>query len=72
MDPNELPLKIKLESDQLGVTKQSIRATASFQYSDKPMSFTKRITFTDIKKTPYVIRVSGTTDNSIMTIYSYF
>lgn len=39
--------------------------------SKKPISFTTRIEFKDEKNVGYVIPVSGTSDNSLLTVFPY-
>jgi hypothetical protein len=67
----DIPLKVVLYSDQLGVTKKVIKGHVSFRYGDRPLSFTKRIDFFGLNNQVYSIMVSGTTDNSILTNYAY-
>ncbi len=67
----DIPLKVCLYSDQLGVTKKVIKGHVSFRYGDRPLSFTKRIDFFGLNNQVYSIMVSGTTDNSILTNYAY-
>ncbi|KAL4498636.1 hypothetical protein ABPG72_019754 [Tetrahymena utriculariae] len=59
------------EGKNLGITKNKIKVEATFS-SKKPISFTTRIEFYDDAERSYDIQISGTTDNSLFTNYSYF
>jgi hypothetical protein len=67
----DIPLKVVLYSDQLGVTKKVIHGHVSFRYSERPLSFTKRVDFFGLNNSVYSIYVSGTCDSSILTNYPY-
>jgi hypothetical protein len=66
-------INIKLhypEGKNLNVSRKKIRVEIQYK-SDKPQSFTTKIEFTDENSRCYSIPVSGTTDNCIMSNYSY-
>ena len=67
-----LPLEIKfLDGEQLG-TKQELRVEVSMK-SNKPLSFTAKLIFEDLEADMSTfIWVCGTTENEILTNYSYF
>lgn len=58
------------DGKSLGVTKDKLKVEAVF-HSSKPLSFTTFIDFFDDEGNKFSIPISGTTDNSILTIYSY-
>ncbi|EGR30900.1 hypothetical protein IMG5_121460 [Ichthyophthirius multifiliis] len=60
-----------IEGKNLGITKHRIKVEALFS-SKKPLSFTTRVEFIDDLDRIYSINISGTSDNSIFTNYSYF
>ena len=55
---------------QLGTTKQRLAVEAVFQ-SPKPISFTARVDFMDSEKMRYPIALSGTADNSLLTVFPF-
>ena len=59
-----------IEGRNLNVTKTKLRVELQFQNS-KPQSFTTKLEFSDETGRQYQIPISGTTDNSILTNYSY-
>ncbi|KAL4497051.1 hypothetical protein ABPG72_002207 [Tetrahymena utriculariae] len=58
------------EGKNLNVSKNKLKVEVYFS-SKKPISFTTHIEFKDDKNKGYVIPVSGTTDNSLFTIFPY-
>lgn len=58
------------EGQNIGLTKRRLRVDAIFS-ALKPISFTTRIEFYDDQSKTYSIPVSGTTDNCLLTNYSY-
>lgn len=67
----KLPVKIDFpDGDRLGVTKTKIKVEATFD-SPKPLSFTTFVDFFDDEGNKFSIPISGTTDNSIFTVFSY-
>ena len=60
-----------LDGKNLGVTKNKIKMEVSFS-SEKPFSFTTKLDFADNDGRNYTIAVSGTSDNCLLTNYSYF
>lgn len=67
----KLPVELKFHDGQnLGVTKGKVKVEAIF-VSPKPLSFTTFIDFFDDEGNKFSIPISGTTDNSIFTVFSY-
>ena len=67
----KLPIKIEFpEGAEIGVTKQKIKVEASFKFST-PLSFTTFIEFYDDEGNKFSIPISGTTDNSIFSVFSF-
>jgi len=60
-----------LEGKNLGITKNKIKVEAVF-INKKPLSFTTRIEFADDTGRVYALPISGTTDNSLFTNYTFF
>ena len=67
----KLPIELNFpDGHNLGVTKQKLKVEAVFT-SSKPLSFTTFIDFFDDEGNKFSIPISGTTDNSIFTIFSF-
>ena len=67
----KLPITIEFpEGQEIGVTKQKIKVEASFKFST-PLSFTTFIEFYDDEGNKFSIPISGTTDNSIFSVFSF-
>lgn len=67
----KLPIKIEFpEGAEIGVTKQKIKVEATFKFST-PLSFTTFIEFYDDEGNKFSIPISGTTDNSIFSVFSF-
>ena len=67
----QLPIKIHFpEGEEIGVTKQKIRVEATFKFST-PLSFTTFVEFYDDEGNKFSIPISGTTDNSIFSVFSF-
>ena len=68
----KLPIEISFEKDDrnLGVTKSKVKVEATF-ISSKPLSFTTFIDFFDDEGNKFSIPLSGTTDNSLFTVFSF-
>jgi hypothetical protein len=67
----KLPVELRFpEGHNLGLTKPKVKIEAVFS-SPKPLSFTTYIDFYDDDSNKFQIPISGTTDNSIFTVYSY-
>jgi len=60
-----------LEGKNLGVTKNKIKMEVSF-YTEKPFSFTTKLDFADNEGRNYTIAISATSENCLLTNYSYF
>lgn len=58
------------DGKNLGVTKSKLKVEAVFQ-NKKPLSFTTYIDFYDDEGNKFSIPISGTTDNSLFTVFSY-
>jgi hypothetical protein len=58
------------EGESIGVTKMKVKVEASFKFSS-PLSFTTYLDFFDDEGNKFSIPISGTTDNSIFTVYSF-
>jgi len=58
------------DGNNLGVTKQKLKVEAMFMNS-KPLSFTTHFDFYDDEGNKFSIPVSGTTDNSLFTVFSF-
>ena len=58
------------DGKNLGVTKQKLKVEAIF-VNKKPLSFTTHIDFYDDEGNKFNIPISGTTDNSIFTIFNF-
>ncbi|CAE8643317.1 unnamed protein product, partial [Polarella glacialis] len=70
-DNIRIPLTINFpEGQQIGVTKPKIPVEIFFQ-SNKPISFCAKIEFLDSESGSYVLPVSGTTENCILTCHHY-
>jgi hypothetical protein len=68
-DMTNIPVYIKFpEGANLAVTKKTLRVEAGFFYK-KPISFTLRLEFYDDENRVYSIPISGTTDNSLLTLH---
>ena len=66
-----LNLKVNyIQGKNLSITKQKIKVELQFSHT-KPISFTTKLEFQDDTGRSYSIPISGTTDNSIITNYSY-
>jgi hypothetical protein len=59
------------EGNNIGISRSKLRVDLHWKF-DRPMSFTLLLTFKDDMGKKFVIPVSGTTDNSILTNYMYF
>jgi hypothetical protein len=67
----QLPITITFpDGENLGVTKQKVKVEATFMFSS-PLSFTTFLDFFDDEGNKFSIPISGTTDNSILTVFSY-
>jgi len=67
----KLPIELHFpDGENLGVTKQKLKVEAVFT-SSKPLSFTTFIDFFDDEGNKFSIPISGTTDNSVFTIFSF-
>jgi hypothetical protein len=67
----KLPIELLFPDGQnLGVTKAKLKVEAVFT-SPKPLSFTTFIDFQDDEGNTFRIPISGTTDNSLFTIFSF-
>lgn len=67
----KLPIDITFpDGKNLGVTKQKVKVEATFKFST-PLSFTTFVDFFDDEGNKFSIPISGTTDNSIFTVYSF-
>jgi len=67
----QLPITISFpDGENLGVTKQKVKVEATFMFSS-PLSFTTFLDFFDDEGNKFSIPISGTTDNSILTVFSY-
>lgn len=67
----KLPITLNFpDGKNLGVTKQKLKVEAVFT-NKKPLSFTTHIDFYDDEGNKFSIPISGTTDNSIFTVFSY-
>lgn len=70
-DLDRIPIQLAFpEGHQIGVGKDRIRVVVTF-VSDKPVSFTARVDFMDADANRFSIRITGTADNSICTVYPY-
>ncbi|CAK9109555.1 unnamed protein product [Durusdinium trenchii] len=70
-DQIRIPLTINFpEGQQIGITKPKIPVEIFFQ-SNKPISFCAKIEFLDNESGSYVLPVSGTTENCILTCHHY-
>lgn len=58
------------EGKNLNITRKKIRVEVTYK-NDKPQSFTTKLEFFDENQRSYSILVSGTTDNCILTNFSY-
>jgi len=58
------------EGENIGVTKLKVKVEATFKFSS-PLSFTTFLDFFDDEGNKFSIPISGTTDNSIFTIFSF-
>jgi len=67
----KLPITLNFpDGKNLGVTKQKLKVEAVFS-NKKPLSFTTFIDFYDDEGNKFSIPISGTTDNSLFTVFSY-
>ena len=67
----KIPIKINFpDGNNLGVTKQKVKVEASFTFTS-PLSFTTFIDFFDDEGNKFSIPISGTTDNSIFSVFSF-
>lgn len=70
-DSIRIPLTIHFpEGQQLGITKPRVPVEVFFQ-SSKPVSFCAKIEFLDNDGKPYELPICGTSENCILTCYSY-
>ncbi len=70
-DKGVLPIKIDFpEGTYLTTTTRSLPVLVSFT-SDKPLAFNSKIDFYDKEKQKFSIRVSGASDASVFTTFSY-
>jgi len=70
-DVGKLPIVINFPDGQnLGVTKQKVKCEATFTFST-PLSFTTFIDFFDDEGNKFSIPISGTTDNSVFSVFSF-
>ena len=71
-DVANLDVKILFpEGTNIGITRQKLKVDLVWKYH-KPISFCLKLEFTDDLNRTFVIPVSGTTDNCILTNYVYF
>jgi hypothetical protein len=67
----QLPIVMKYpEGKNIGVTKLKVKVEAYFKFSS-PLSFTTFLDFFDDEGNKFSIPISGTTDNSIFTVFSF-
>lgn len=67
----KLPIQINfVDGNNLGVTKDKVKIEAIFT-NKKALSFTTHIDFYDEEGNKFSIPISGTTDNSLFTVYSF-
>lgn len=67
----KLPITLNFpDGKNLGVTKQKIKVEAIFT-NKKPLSFTTYVDFYDDEGNKFSIPISGTTDNSLFTVFSF-
>jgi hypothetical protein len=67
----KLPITLNFpDGKNLGVTKQKLKVEAVFS-NKKPLSFTTFIDFYDDEGNKFSIPISGTTDNSLFTVFSF-
>lgn len=67
----KIPIKINFpDGNNLGVTKQKVKVEASFTFTS-PLSFTTFIDFFDDEGNKFSIPISGTTDNSIFSVFTF-
>lgn len=71
-DVADLGVKIVFpEGNNIGITRQKLKIDLVWKYH-RPISFCLKLEFTDDLNRTFVIPVSGTTDNCILTNYTYF
>lgn len=59
------------DGSNIGIARQKLRVDVVWKFP-KPMSFCLKLEFIDDLNRSFVIPVSGTTDNCILTNYTYF
>jgi hypothetical protein len=59
------------EGQNIGITRQKLKVDLTWKYH-KPISFCLKLEFIDDLNRTFVIPISGTTDNCILTNYTYF
>lgn len=70
-DEVHVPLSISFpEGTLIGIAKEKLPVVMSFQAS-QPLSFTASVEFLDEEGDPHGILVTGTTDNSILTVQPF-
>lgn len=70
-DIGKIPLDLTYpDGNSLGSTKQKITVEITFK-SEKPFSFTSQLEFYDAEGNRFFIPVAGTSDNSLLTIFSF-
>ena len=70
-DVGKLPIQISFpDGNNLGVTKAKVKVEATFTFST-PLSFTTFIDFFDDEGNKFSIPISGTTDNSLFSVFSF-
>eukprot|EP01049_Picozoa_sp_SAG25_P000345 SAG25_NODE_11_length_28117_cov_24.264901_6_plen_2767_part_00 len=70
-DKGRVPLELEFPEKMLiGLSKERLLVEVSFA-SKKPMSFTAKIDFLDADGNRFSVPVTGTTDNSLFTVYPF-
>ena len=70
-DIGKIPLSLSFPDGQsLGSTKQKIIVEVVYT-NDKPFSFTSQLEFYDNEGNRFFIPIAGTSDNSLLTVYSF-
>ena len=71
VDASSLPLKVEFPNGSV-VTKDTPKITFSVTFSSPvPLAFTTRVTFGDPDGNAFGLRVVGTADNSLLTLYAH-
>jgi len=70
-DTDRIPIQLEFpEGQTLGIGKEKLPVRVLFQ-TDKPLSFTARVDFLDSDSNRFSIKVTGTADNSLCSVYPY-